>query len=175
MTRLVLRHLVDGIVDRVIAELLRALCDRELALACARFSRCAHLEVLFGGVGHDFAQKFRKLCCVLRFLVSIALVSLCDLGIALALSDTRHCKVHTDLGALAREVCAQTLHDFLVLDDAVTDVVLAGIGGLVRNGRKRLCVADGAFHHIIGDDLAANSTSLHKSYISFFDLGCIIS
>ena len=110
---------------------------------------------------------------MLCFLVSIALVSLCDLGITLALSDARHCKVHTDLGALAREVRAKPLHDFLVLDDAVTDVVLAGIGGLVRNGRKRLCVADGAFGHIIGDDLAANSTSLHKSNISFLDLSVL--
>ena len=36
------------------------------------------------------------------------------------------------------------------------------------NGNEFLRMANGAFHHIIRDDLAANSTSLHKSYLLIF-------
>ena len=110
---------------------------------------------------------------MLRFLVCVALVSFGDLGIALALGDTRHRKVHTDFGAFAREVRAQTLHDLLVLDNAVADVVLARIDGLVLNGGKRLGMADGAFGHIIGDDLAANGTSLHNFDLLFLNLSIL--
>ena len=154
-------------MDRVVAKLLRALCKHEFALARARFRRRAHFEVLLGGIGHDFAQKFRKLGSVLRLLIRVTLVSLGDLGIALALRDARHCKVHADLGALAREVGAKPFHHFLVFDDPVADVVLARELRLL-NGNKLLRMANGAFHHIIRDDLAANSTSLHKSYLLIF-------
>ena len=61
----------------------------------------------------DLAQKLGKLCSVLGLLKAGLLPVQADLGIALAVRDARHCKVHADLGALALEVCSQALDDLI--------------------------------------------------------------
>ena len=80
VARLVLRHLVDGVVDRVVAELLRALGDRELAGGRAALGLHAAAEVLLGGVRHDvdrLAEELGELSGVLGLLERDALVRLC--------------------------------------------------------------------------------------------------
>ena len=64
---------------------------------------------------------------MLSLFVSDSLVSLCNFGVALSVSNSGHCKVHTNLCALAHEVLVETVDDLLVvnfLSDA--DNVLAG-------------------------------------------------
>ena len=61
MASLVASHLVDGVVDGVEVQSLGALGEVELAGGGAVLGVDAHLEVLLGGVGHDFAQQFGKL------------------------------------------------------------------------------------------------------------------
>ena len=167
MAGLILCHLVHGVVDGIVAEFLRALCDRELACAGARFGRDAEFEVLLGRIGDDFAEELCKLACVLCFLEGIALVCLCDLGIALALGNARHGKIHTDLGALALEVGTEAVHHFLIFHLAVADVVLARKTRVLLDGNELRRLADGADFNIIRDDLAANCTSLHRSISPF--------
>ena len=165
VARLVLRHLVDGVVDGVVAQLLRALGDRQLARAGARFRRDAQFEVLLGRIGDALAQQFRELGCVLRLFKRIALVRLGDLGIPLALGDARHSQIHADFGALALEVRAQTVHDLLVQPLRDADFVLAGKLDLRRivDGDELRRLADGADLDIVGDNFAADRTSLHDN------------
>ena len=70
---LVLCHLVNGIVDSVIAKLLSPLCKLELAFASALLCRCAELKVLLRGVGNNFAEKLCKLGCMVSLFISIRL------------------------------------------------------------------------------------------------------
>ena len=121
----VLGHLMNGVVDRVIAELLRALRDRELGGAGALFGVGAHGDVLLGRVGEDLAEKLRELGGVLGLLESVALERLGDLGIALALGLAGHREIHADLGALAGEVILEALSNLGVIDLAGAYGVLA--------------------------------------------------
>ena len=48
---------------------------------------------------------------MLSFFVSCLLPVETDLGITLSVGDSRHCKIHADLAALACEVVSETLED----------------------------------------------------------------
>ena len=61
---------------------------------------------------------------MLGLFPGVALVSLGDLGIALAIGLTAHGQIHAHLGALAHEVVLQTLPELLAGALAVTDLVL---------------------------------------------------
>ena len=122
----VLRHLVDGVVDGIVAQFLGELGQIELALAGAGLSLGAELEVLLGAGGDHLAEQLSELGGVLRLFPGVALVSLGDLGIAIALGLTGHRQIHADLGALTHEVVAQTLNDALIETLGGADDVLAG-------------------------------------------------
>ena len=86
----------------------------------APFSRLDSLhEVLLGGGGDDFTDQLGELCGVLRLFVGGFLPIEPDLGIAFAVSGSRHREVHADLGALAFEVGFQSFHD--IGGDALRD------------------------------------------------------
>ena len=175
----VLRHLVHGVVNGVIAELFGAFGELELAGAGARFRRDPHFEVLFGGIGHNFAQQFGEFGGVICLFIGISLVGFGDFGIALALGDARHRKVHADFGTFAHEVVLQTLHDLGVFHNAVAHVMLTRKLGrtlAILDGNKFGRLANGANFDIVGYDLAANSTSFHSIRSPFFwFVVCIIS
>ena len=92
-------------------------------------------------------------------LVSIALVSLGDLGVALTLCHTSHGQVHANLAALALKVCAQAIHDLLrnTLSLADTDHMLGHIGiASLLNKSGSGSLADGA---LSGDLTLSNITT----------------
>ena len=70
MTGLILCHLVDGVVDGVEVQLLGLLGQIHLAGTGTALGVNAHLQVLLGAVGYDFAEKLCEFCCVLCFFVS---------------------------------------------------------------------------------------------------------
>ena len=128
-----------------------------------------HHQVLLGAVGHDLAQQLGKAGCMVSFLISVALVSLGDLGVALTLCHTGHGQVHADLAALTLKVGAQTVHDLLghalCLADAYN--VLGDIGvALLLNKSGGRSLANGA----LSRDLALSNITtdganifLHKN------------
>ena len=107
---------------------------------------------------------------MLRLFKGIALVRLGDFGIALALGNARHGKVHADLGALAFKVGAKPGDHFFVQALGHAYFVHAGEFELRRviDGNKFGSLADRANGNGIFDDLAANSTSLHDNNLSSF-------
>ena len=56
---------------------------------------------------------------------SVSLESLGDLGVSFPFSLAGHGEIHSDFGAFSVEVSPEALHDFLILDFAVTDMMLA--------------------------------------------------
>ena len=77
---LVLGHLMDGIVDGIQVQGLCLLGQVHLAGAGTALGLGTHHQVLLGAVGHDLAQQLGKAGCMVSFLISVALVSLGDLG-----------------------------------------------------------------------------------------------
>ena len=63
VSRLVLRHFVDGVVNSVEVSSLCSLCKVKLAFAGACLSVSAHLEVLFGAVGQNLAEQLGNPLC----------------------------------------------------------------------------------------------------------------
>ena len=110
---------------------------------------------------------------MVSLLVSIALVSLGDLRVALALCDAGHGQIHADLAALTLEVCAQTIDDLLrdALGLADADDVLGhiSVAGLLNEcGSRSLAdgalLRDGAFSDITtnGADILFHKIDLHN-------------
>lgn len=122
---LVLGHLVNGVVDGVVAELFCPCGDGELAFAGTGLGLITLLKVGLG-VPDYVSEKLGELGCVLRLFESVPLEGLRDLRIALTLGLTAHREIHSDLRALSVEMILEALDNFLVLYTAVTDVVLAG-------------------------------------------------
>ena len=111
VTSLVTSHFVNGVVDRIQIQCLSTLCKVSLACSCTVLGVYSHLQVLLGGVGEHLTQQLCKLCSVLCFLISCLFPVQTDLGIALAMSNSCHCQVHTNLHALAVEVGAEIFHN----------------------------------------------------------------
>ena len=61
MAGLVLRHLMDGVVDGVEVQLLGLLGQIHLPAQAPHSASNAHLQVLLGAVGQDLAQQLGKL------------------------------------------------------------------------------------------------------------------
>ena len=125
VTGLVLCHLVNGVVDSVISELLCPAGDGELALAGSALGLGPLLDIGLG-IPYNLAQQLGELGCVLCLLESVALEGLGDLGIALPLCPAAHCEIHSHFAALAVEMVVKTLHNFLILNLSITKLVLAG-------------------------------------------------
>ncbi len=173
MTSFILRHLMDGVVDGVQIQSLCLLGQIHLASAGTALGLGTHHQVLLGAVGDDLTQQLGEAGCVVGFLVGVALVSLSDLGVALALSHTGHCQIHADLAALTLEVCAQTVHDLLgdALSLADADDMLGhiGVAGLLHEcGSGSLAdgalLRDGAFSDITtnGANVLFHTIDLHN-------------
>ena len=113
MTGLVLRHLVDGVMDCIVVELLCLGSDGELALACTSLSLNAFLKIGLG-IPYYITEKLCEFGSMLGLFESISLESLCDFRIALTLCLTAHCQIHADLSALAGEMSLQTLMNLRV-------------------------------------------------------------
>ena len=110
---------------------------------------------------------------MIGFLVSVALVSLSDLRVALALCDAGHGQIHADFAALTLEVCAQAVHDLLgdALSLANADDMLGhiGVAGLLHECRSGsladgALLRDGAFSDITtnGADILFHTIDLHN-------------
>ena len=125
MAGFVLGHLVDGVVDGVIAEGFGALGDGQFAFAGAAFGFCALLEVGLGVPDH-LTEQFGDAGGVVGLLEGVAAEGVGHLRIALALGLAAHREVHAHLAAFAVEVVVQALHDLGVLNDTVAQVVLTG-------------------------------------------------
>ena len=69
MTSFVLRHLMDGIVNGVIAQFFRPAGQGHLAFGGAAFGFHTHAQVGFGRIGHNFTQQFGKLGGMFGFLI----------------------------------------------------------------------------------------------------------
>ena len=122
-------HLVDGVVDGVIAELLRAGGDGELAFAGAGLGFVALLEVRLG-VPDDFAEEFGDAGGMVRFLEGITLEGVGNLRVALAFGLPAHREIHAHLRAFALEVVLQSGPDLRVAALGDTEFMLAGPHGL---------------------------------------------
>ena len=124
MSGFVFAHFVNGVVNSVIAQFLRAFCEGELTRGRAVLGFNADGEVLLC-VGVDaFAQKLGEFRGVFGFFKGNALVCFGDFGIAFPVSLTAHCQIHSDFGAFAREVRAQALDNFRVKTLRDADSVL---------------------------------------------------
>ena len=98
---------MNGIMDCIEVGSLSSLCKISLASSRAVLCIDSHLQVLLRAVRYHFAEKFCKLCSVLSLFVSGLLIVHSDLRVSLAVCNTCHCKIHTNLRALALEVCSQ--------------------------------------------------------------------
>ena len=160
---------MNGVVDGIQIQGLCLLGQIHLACTCAALGLGTHHQVLLGAVGDNFAQQLCKAGCVVCFLVGIALVSLSDLGVALALSHTSHCQIHADLAALTLKVCAQAVHDLLRnalgLADAHNMLGDIGVAGLLHKSGSR-SLADGALcRDLAFSNITTNGANvlLHKN------------
>ena len=112
VTSLVLSHLVNGVVDSIEAGSLGVLGDTELVLAGTSLSGSSLLKVCLG-VPYALTQQLCETRSVVSLLKGLALESLSDFGIALAVSLTSHSQIHTNLTALTIEVVAQVVNHLL--------------------------------------------------------------
>ena len=101
---------MNGVVNSVEVERLRALCQIRLTCGSAVFRFYTHFKVLLGGVGNDFAQQFGKLGSVLGFFPSRLFPIQTDFGIAFTMGNPRHSQVHTHFRALSVEVGPEVFH-----------------------------------------------------------------
>ena len=113
MTSLVLAHLVNCIVDSVKILLFCKSSDSLLVLACTLLSKHSLFNVCLG-VPNALAEKLCKSCSMLSLFECISLECLSDFRIAFPVCLAAHCKVHSDLTALAVEMLAKTFNDFRI-------------------------------------------------------------
>ena len=93
MTGLVLCHLMDGVVDGVEVELFCTSGNTHLVLVGAGLG-CHTLLKVGLGVPYHIAKELGEFGSVLCFLEGVALESLGDFRIALAVGLTRHGEIH---------------------------------------------------------------------------------
>ena len=131
MTGLVLCHLMHGVMNSIKASHLGILGDTELILASTSLCSSALLQIRLR-IPYALTQQLSKLSSVLSLLESIALESLCDLRIALAVSLTTHCQIHTNLTTLTVEVVTQ------VVDHLLTHTLGLAVTDLMNGGKRHL-------------------------------------
>ncbi len=119
MTCLITSHFVHGVVNCVESFFFGTFGKFEFAAGCAIFRFDALFKIDFRGRADEFTEKFTEFCGVFGFLKCRFFPIKTDFGIAFAVCRSCHCKIHTDFGAFAFEVCFQTFVD--VLGDALSD------------------------------------------------------
>jgi hypothetical protein len=136
------RHLVNRVMDGIIAALFGELGEPEFAFASAMLGSAAEFEVALGAVSEDFTKKLGKLRSVFSFLKGIALVRFGNLRVAFPIRDAAHGKVHTDLATLTVKVRPQVIENIFLNALGNTDHMLRSIGGSyalrLKLGRRSL-------------------------------------
>ena len=84
-------------MDSVKTLLLSHLCKSGFACCCAVLGFNSHFKILLCAVGNNFAEKLCKLSGMLCLFVSSLFPIETDLGIALSVSNSCHCKIHANL------------------------------------------------------------------------------
>ena len=102
---------MNGVMDSIQVQSLSAFSQVGFACGCTVFSFYTHFQVLFGGVGYNFAQQFCEFSSMFSFFESSFFPVQADFRIAFAESYAAHCQVHTNFGAFAVEVSAQVSFD----------------------------------------------------------------
>ena len=122
---------MNSIMDRIEVQLLRTLRKVYLTSRSAVLCSDTYSEVLLCRRGNDLAEKLRKLRCVLSLFKRSGLIVLTDLRVSLTVSRSGHRKIHTNLCALALEVCAEVFLDILANITCNTDHMLCSPGHLL--------------------------------------------
>ena len=125
MAGFVFCHLVNCVVDGVVAQLLSFCGYCKLALAGAGLSLSPFLEVGLG-VPYDLSKEFGEFCCVLSLFECVALEGDGYSGVSLAVCLTGHCQVHSYFRALCVEIVMEGLHYLFIFYYTVLEVVLTG-------------------------------------------------
>ena len=165
---------MNGIMDRVQVQRFGAFCQVGLAGGCTVFGFYAHFQILFGAVGNNFAQQFRKLSGMFCFFVRSFFPVQADFRIAFPECDAGHGQVHAYFGAFAVEVGAQVGFNIFgnISGYAYNMFSSPGhIAGLLYKFGSRsaalgaFCRGFGSFIHI-----AANRTNefFHDDYLRIF-------
>ena len=115
---------MHSVMDCIQISSFSALCKIGLASRSAVLSLNSHLQILLCAVGNNLTKKLSELGGMLCFLISCLLPVQADLRIALSVSDSGHCQVHTNLFALALVVCSQVSNDIFAYALSYTDNVL---------------------------------------------------
>ena len=105
VSSLVSCHFMNGVVDCIQVSCFCTFCQINFASGSTVLSLYTHLQVLLGAVGYDFAQELCEFSSVLSLFVSGFLLVQANFRIALSVSNSCHCQIHTNLRALALEVC----------------------------------------------------------------------
>ena len=183
MTGLVLGHLVYGVVHGVQVLLLGQTRQTHLVLAGAALGIHTFEQVGLG-IPNDVADQFGELRSVLGLLPGIALESLGDFGVTLAIRLTSHRQVLSHLGTFAHKVIVQTFPQLLAGAFAVAELMLRHeiqTTGLLLD-LYELLLAYFAHRALIGClgtfvDISTNGTTpflSHNSSLYFVRL-CVIS
>ena len=131
MAGFVFCHLVNGVVDGVVAQFLGFGGDGELAFAGAGLGLSPLFEVGLG-IPYYLSEELGEFGGVLSLFECVALEGGGNAGVSLAVCLTGHCQVHSNFRALAVEVVAQALHYLFIFNYTVLEVVLAGESGVLR-------------------------------------------
>ncbi len=113
VTCFILSHFMNGVMDSVEVKFLGAACYAHLVFVGTCLGSHTLLKVGLG-IPDYLTEKFGKLGSMLSFFPSVALESLCDFGISLAVGLTRHSEIHAHFAALTVEVCGKVLDHLLV-------------------------------------------------------------
>ena len=131
----------------------------ELAGGRAVLGGNAHFQVLFGRVAQTFTEQFCKFCGVLCFFKSGGLPVFGNFGVALSCGNASHGEVHTDFGALALKVGAQTLDDLFGSALGNAQHVLGSPVKFVLYDLNKFFARDFATGALIGTDVGFNDFS----------------
>jgi hypothetical protein len=160
MAGLITGHLMNRIMDGIIAALFGKLGELDFTFAGAMLGGTAEFKVAFGAVGDDLTKKLGELRGVFGLLKGVSLEGFGNLRVTLPLCDAAHGKVHTDLAALAVKVRPQVIENIFLNTLGNTDHMLRSIGSScilrLKLGRRRLTLRTGhwrliALMHITTD------------------------
>ena len=97
MSSLISSHLMNGIMDCIKIKCLCSLSKVKLTGCSTVLSLYTHLQILLRAVCYNLTKQLCELCSVLCLFVSSLLPIKTDLRITLAMSNTSHCQIHTNL------------------------------------------------------------------------------
>ena len=177
---LVLGHFVNGVVDGVEVSLLGVGGDAHLVGVGAGFSHHALVEVGLG-VPHAVTEELGELGGVLGLFPSVALEGFGDFGIPLAVGLTRHCQVHTDLGALTHEMGVEVLDHLGIAALGHADFVLGNeLESLLGGQFLELRLGSAAERALFGSlvtfvNVAAHCADKFLCHCLFVSYVCVVS